>query len=145
MKQGLNLSNQEMHEIFKSWNDSELDSYLIEITSKILGHKDDNGQYVIDLILDATGQKGTGKWTTIAALDYGQPLTLIGEAVFARCLSSFKEERIKASSILSGSFEASSNCFRMFPDPSVTGGLNSLVNTSSGRSFRNGSRISNSS
>lgn len=102
MKQGLNLSNQEMYEIFKTWNDSELDSYLIEITSKILGYKDDDGEYVIDLILDATGQKGTGKWTTIAALDYGQPLTLIGEAVFARCLSSFKDERLKASSILSG-------------------------------------------
>ncbi len=102
MKIGLDLSNQEMHEIFKTWNNTQLDSYLIEITSKILGYKNNQDEYVIDLILDASGQKGTGKWTTIAALDYGQPLTLIGEAVFARCLSAVKEERIKASSILSG-------------------------------------------
>ena len=106
MKQGLGMSNQEMHETFTEWNDAELDSYLIEITRDILGYKDEDGNEVIDLILDTAGQKGTGKWTAIAALDVGQPLTLIGEAVFARCLSALKEERVKASEILSGPSKA---------------------------------------
>ena len=75
---------------------------LIEITRDILGYKDEDGNEVIDLILDTAGQKGTGKWTAIAALDQGQPLTLIGEAVFARCLSALKEERVAASKVLSG-------------------------------------------
>jgi 6-phosphogluconate dehydrogenase len=91
-----------MHEVFKEWNAGELDSYLIEITRDILGYKDEDGKEVVDLILDTAGQKGTGKWTAIAALDLGQPLTLIGEAVFARCLSALKEERVAASKILSG-------------------------------------------
>ncbi|MHC4130588.1 MAG: decarboxylating NADP(+)-dependent phosphogluconate dehydrogenase [Planctomycetota bacterium] len=102
MKEGLGLTNEQMHEVFKEWNEGELDSYLIEITRDILGYKDDEGKAVIDLILDTAGQKGTGKWTAIAALDVGQPLTLIGEAVFARCLSALKEERIDASKILTG-------------------------------------------
>ena len=80
----------------------ELDSYLIEITRDILGYKDADGKYVVDLILDTAGQKGTGKWTVVAALDTGQPLTLIGEAVFARCLSALKEERVAASKALKG-------------------------------------------
>lgn len=102
MNQGLGMSNEEMHSVFAEWNRGELDSYLIEITRDILGFKDEEGNAVIDLILDTAGQKGTGKWTAIAALDEGQPLTLIGEAVFARCLSALKEERVEASKILRG-------------------------------------------
>jgi 6-phosphogluconate dehydrogenase len=102
MKQGLGLTNTEMHKAFAEWNAGELDSYLIEITRDILAYKDDDGKEVIDLILDTAGQKGTGKWTAITALDAGQPLTLIGEAVFARCLSALKEERVEASKILTG-------------------------------------------
>ncbi|HBG26213.1 MAG: phosphogluconate dehydrogenase (NADP(+)-dependent, decarboxylating) [Planctomycetes bacterium GWF2_41_51] len=103
MKQGLGMSNEEMHNVFAEWNKGELDSYLIEITRDILGYKDEQGNEVVDLILDTAGQKGTGKWTAIAALDAGQPLTLIGEAVFARCLSAIKEERVEAAKILKGS------------------------------------------
>ena len=102
MKDGLGLSNEEMHKVFAGWNAAELGSYLVEITRDILGHKDESGQHVVDLILDTAGQKGTGKWTAIAALDLGQPLTLIGEAVFARCLSAIKEERVAASAVLPG-------------------------------------------
>jgi len=102
MKDGLGLSNEEMRDVFSEWNASELDSYLIEITRDILGYKDEEGEAVIDQILDAAGQKGTGKWTAVSALDLGQPLTLIGEAVFARCLSALKDERVAASGILSG-------------------------------------------
>ena len=97
MKRGLGLTNPEMHKIFTEWNQGELDSYLIEITRDILGYKDDDGREVVDLILDKAGQKGTGKWTVVAALDDGMPLTLIGEAVFARCLSAMKDERVEAS------------------------------------------------
>ena len=93
MRDGLGLSNEEMRDIFAAWNETELNSYLIEITRDILGYRDENGGSVVDQILDTAGQKGTGKWTGIAALDEGVPLTLIGEAVFARCLSSMKEER----------------------------------------------------
>ena len=96
MKNALGLTNEELREVFEDWNKGELNSYLIEITSKILGYKDENGEYVIDTILDKAGQKGTGKWTAIEALDEGIPLTLIGDAVFARCLSSIKEQRVKA-------------------------------------------------
>jgi len=103
MKAGLGLSNAEMHQVFAEWNRGELDSYLIEITRDILGYKDEDGNEVVDLILDTAGQKGTGKWTVVAALDEGQPLTLIGEAVFARCLSAIKEERVAASKTLTGS------------------------------------------
>ncbi|MFC1677062.1 decarboxylating NADP(+)-dependent phosphogluconate dehydrogenase [Planctomycetota bacterium] len=102
MSKGLGMSNNEMHDVFAEWNDGELDSYLIEITRDILGYKDEDGNEVVDLILDTAGQKGTGKWTAIAALDLGQPLTLIGEAVFARCLSALKDERVEASKVLTG-------------------------------------------
>ncbi|MBO7364005.1 MAG: NADP-dependent phosphogluconate dehydrogenase, partial [Lachnospiraceae bacterium] len=96
-RDGLGLSSEEMHEVFAAWNKTELDSYLIQITSEILGYKDENGERTVEHILDRAGQKGTGKWTGIAALDEGVPLTLIGEAVFARCLSAMKDERVKAS------------------------------------------------
>ena len=102
MKYGLGLSNKEMHEVFKEWNKGELDSYLIEITRDILDYKDEDGNYVLDLILDTAGQKGTGKWTAVTALDSGQPLTLVTEAVFARCLSAMKDERAAASKVLAG-------------------------------------------
>jgi 6-phosphogluconate dehydrogenase len=102
MKEGLGLSNAEMHKVFAEWNQGELNSYLIEITRDILAYKDEQGNEVIDLILDTAGQKGTGKWTVVAALDSGQPLTLIGEAVFGRCLSALKDERVKASQVLKG-------------------------------------------
>lgn len=102
MRDLLGMSAQEMHEVFKEWNKSELDSYLIEITRDILGYKDEKGEVVVDKILDTAGQKGTGKWTAVSALDLGIPLTLIGEAVFARCLSAQKEERVIASKQLTG-------------------------------------------
>ena len=102
MRQGLGLTNKQMHEVFTAWNKGELDSYLIEITRDILGYKNEEGEEVVDTILDTAGQKGTGKWTVMAALDAGQPLTLIGEAVFARCLSALKEERVAAAKILPG-------------------------------------------
>ncbi|MBW8015839.1 MAG: decarboxylating NADP(+)-dependent phosphogluconate dehydrogenase [Planctomycetes bacterium] len=102
MSRGLSMSNEEMHKTFTEWNDGILDSYLIEITRDILGYKDEEGKETVDLILDTAGQKGTGKWTAVAALDVGMPLTLIGEAVFARCLSALKDERVKASKVLTG-------------------------------------------
>ena len=97
MRDLLKMSNQEMHEVFRKWNEGELDSYLIQITSEILSYRDEGGEEVIDKILDTAGQKGSGKWTAIAALEEGIPLTLIGESVSARCLSAMKEERVEAS------------------------------------------------
>ena len=102
MKEGLGMSNEDMHDAFARWNDGVLDSYLIEITRDILAYRDEDGNATVDLILDKAGQKGTGKWTAITALEAGQPLTLIGEAVFARCLSALKDERIAASKALAG-------------------------------------------
>jgi 6-phosphogluconate dehydrogenase len=101
MKELLGLTPAEMHEVFAEWNKGDLDSYLIEITRDILGYEE-NGEALVEKILDTAGQKGTGKWTGISALDLGVPLTLIGEAVFARCLSAQKEERVVASKVLSG-------------------------------------------
>jgi 6-phosphogluconate dehydrogenase len=98
----LHLDADEMHNIFKEWNEGVLDSYLIEITRDILAFKDSDGKPLVDKILDTAGQKGTGKWTVVSALDMGIPLTLIGEAVFSRCLSAVKEERVSASKILTG-------------------------------------------
>ena len=102
MKDVLGMTNDEMHDVFAEWNKTDLDSYLIEITRDIIAKKDEDGKYVLDYILDTAGQKGTGKWTAISALDAGVPLTLIGEAVFARCLSAQKEERVAASKVLAG-------------------------------------------
>jgi 6-phosphogluconate dehydrogenase len=96
------LQAAEMHDVFAEWNRGELDSYLIEITRDILAYKDADGAPLVDKILDTAGQKGTGKWTGIEALELGIPLTLIGEAVFSRCLSAIKEERVAASKVLSG-------------------------------------------
>jgi 6-phosphogluconate dehydrogenase len=102
LKRGLGLSADELSGVFADWNKGELDSYLIEISSKIFAKKDEDGAPLVDKILDTAGQKGTGKWTVISALDTGQPVTLIGESVFARCLSALKEERVAASKILAG-------------------------------------------
>jgi len=101
MKELLGMSPREMHKVFASWNEGELDSYLIEITRDILAYEED-GEPLVEKILDTAGQKGTGKWTGISALEFGVPLTLIGEAVFARFLSSQKEERVQASRVLNG-------------------------------------------
>ncbi|HPT22452.1 MAG TPA: decarboxylating NADP(+)-dependent phosphogluconate dehydrogenase [Bacteroidales bacterium] len=102
MRDLLNMTADEIHLVFEEWNKGDLNSYLIEITRDILAYKDTDGKPLVDKILDTAGQKGTGKWTSIAALDLGIPLTLIGEAVFSRSLSALKEERVKASGILNG-------------------------------------------
>ncbi len=102
MKELLGMTADEMHDTFVEWNKGDLDSYLVEITRDILGFKDENGEPLVEKILDTAGQKGTGKWTGVAALDLGIPLTLIGESVFARCLSAQKDLRVKASKVLHG-------------------------------------------
>src|SRR5689334_8840164 len=102
LKEGLGMGNDEMHNVFAEWNKGELDSYLIEISRDILAYKDEQGDYVVDKILDTAGQKGTGKWTSVNALDLGMPVTLISEAVYARCLSAMKDARVEASKILQG-------------------------------------------
>jgi len=102
LKDALGLSADELAEIFTEWNKGELDSYLIEISATIFAKKDEDGTPLLDKILDTAGQKGTGKWTAISALDLGMPLTLIGESVFARCLSALKDERVQASKELQG-------------------------------------------
>ncbi|MGB2964993.1 MAG: decarboxylating NADP(+)-dependent phosphogluconate dehydrogenase [Anaerolineales bacterium] len=102
MKNAAGMSNNDMHDVFARWNEGKLDSYLIEITRDILGFTDENGDHTIDYILDTAGQKGTGKWTAVSALDMGIPLTLINEAVLSRFLSALKNERVKAASVLSG-------------------------------------------
>jgi 6-phosphogluconate dehydrogenase len=102
LKDGLGMSADEFAEVFKEWNKGELDSYLIEISATIFAKKDEDGSPLLDKILDTAGQKGTGKWTAISALDLGMPVTLIGESVFARCLSALKDERVQASKVLDG-------------------------------------------
>lgn len=102
MKRGLGMENKEIGDVFAEWNKGVLDSFLIEITRDIMYFNDEDGTPLVEKILDSAGQKGTGKWTAINALDLGMPVTLIGEAVFARCLSSLKEERGRASQRLKG-------------------------------------------
>jgi len=102
LQRGLGLNADELNEVFTEWNKGELDSYLIEISRDIFAMKDEDGKPLVDKILDTAGQKGTGKWTVISALDLGQPVTLIGESVFARCLSALKNERVEAAKILEG-------------------------------------------
>lgn len=116
MKDVLGMTPDEMHEVFKDWNEGELDSYLIEITRDILAFKDEDGVPLVDKILDTAGQKGTGKWTGTVALDLGVPLTLIAESVFARCLSALKDERVAASKVLQG------------PIPSFDGDRRAFIN-----------------
>jgi 6-phosphogluconate dehydrogenase len=102
LKRGLGLSCKEIGDVFAKWNTGVLDSFLIEITRDVLYYNDNDGTPLVEKILDKAGQKGTGKWTAINALDLGMPVTLIGEAVFSRCLSALKDERTRASTILSG-------------------------------------------
>jgi 6-phosphogluconate dehydrogenase len=102
MHELLGMTAQEMHDVLKKWNTGDLNSYLIEITRDILAFKDTDGKPLVDKILDTAGQKGTGKWTSVTSLDLGIPLTLISEAVFARCLSSIKDERVAAAKVLRG-------------------------------------------
>jgi 6-phosphogluconate dehydrogenase len=102
MRDGLGMSAGEMHKVFARWNKGKLDSYLIEITRDILAYKDTDGRPLVEKILDAAEQKGTGKWTGISALDMGIPLTMVVEAVFGRALSALKDERVAASKVLSG-------------------------------------------
>ena len=116
MKELLGMSAPEMHDVFEEWNKGELDSYLIEITRDILAFKDTDGTPLVDKILDTAGQKGTGKWTSVASLDLGIPLTMISEAVYGRCLSAAKEERVEASKILQG------------PKPKFTGDKKAFLN-----------------
>ena len=115
MKDLLGMFATEMHDVFKEWNKGELNSYLIEISRDILAFKDTDGKPLVDKILDTAGQKGTGKWTAVASLDLGVPLTLIGEAVYARCISAQKEERVEASKLLHG------------PKPSFTGDKKAFI------------------
>ena len=106
MNQALGMTPDEMSTVFTDWNTGELDSYLIEITADILAYKDEDGEPMVDKILDTAGQKGTGKWTAVSALETGIPLTLIGEAVFSRFLSALKEERVAAAAVLGSSVPA---------------------------------------
>jgi 6-phosphogluconate dehydrogenase len=116
MKTGLGLTTDEMHKVFTEWNTGELDSYLVEITRDILGVKDTDGQPLVERILDTAGQKGTGKWTVVNSQDLGIPITLIAEAVYSRCVSALKEERVKAARKLKG------------PRPKISGDRAKLVN-----------------
>jgi 6-phosphogluconate dehydrogenase len=116
MKELLGMSASEMHDVFAKWNEGELNSYLIEITRDILAFKDVDGKPLVDIILDTAGQKGTGKWTSESSLDLGIPLTLISEAVYARCLSAMKAERVEASKFLQG------------PKPKFTGDRKAFLN-----------------
>jgi 6-phosphogluconate dehydrogenase len=102
MKNGLGMSADEMHEVLKEWNTGDLDSYLIEISRDILAKKDEDGTPLVDKILDTAGQKGTGKWTVVNSQDLGIPITLIAEAVYSRCVSALKDERVKAARKLKG-------------------------------------------
>jgi 6-phosphogluconate dehydrogenase len=117
MKDVLGMSTDEMHEVFKEWNEGELDSYLVEITRDILAYKEADGTPIVEKILDTAGQKGTGKWTGTVALELGIPLTLITESVFARCLSALKDERVKASKVLTAG-----------PAPSFSGDKQEFIN-----------------
>lgn len=102
MKDVLGMNQDEMAKVFEEWNQTELDSFLIEITRDIMKFKDSDGNYLLEKIRDTAGQKGTGKWTAISSLEYGVPVTLIGEAVFSRCLSALQSERVNASYQLQG-------------------------------------------
>ena len=115
MKTGLGLSADQMHQVFAEWNQGELDSYLIEITRDILGFKDADGQPLVEKILDTAGQKGTGKWTVISSQDLGIPITLIAEAVYARCISALKDDRVAAAKKLKG------------PKPTIKGDQKALI------------------
>src|SRR6476469_1516734 len=115
MKEGLGMSNEDMHQVFAEWNKGELDSYLIEITRDILAFNDSDGQPLVDKILDTAGQKGTGKWTVVSSQELGIPITLIAEAVYARMISALKDERVTASKKLRG------------PNPAIKGDRTKII------------------
>ena len=115
MHRGLGLAHDEMHDIFRRWDEGKLDSYLIEITADIMGFRDEDDEPLLPFILDAAGQKGTGKWTVISSMEQGQPVTLVGEAVYARIVSSFVDQRAQAAQVLTG------------PDGEVTDGPDAVV------------------
>jgi 6-phosphogluconate dehydrogenase len=115
LKVGLGLYTDQLHDVFEEWNKGELNSYLIEITRDIFGHKEDDGQPTVDKILDTAGQKGTGKWTVVSSQDLGIPVTLIAEAVYSRCISALKDERVLASKKLRG------------PKPAIKGDQKKLI------------------
>jgi 6-phosphogluconate dehydrogenase len=115
MSRGLGMTADEMHQVFTEWNKGDLDSYLIEITAEILAKKDDDGTPLVDKILDTAGQKGTGKWTVISSQELGIPITLMAEAVYSRCVSALKDERVKAARKLKG------------PRPKISGDRTKLI------------------
>jgi 6-phosphogluconate dehydrogenase len=115
MSRGLGMTADEMHKVFAEWNQGDLDSYLVEITRDILAKKDDDGTPLVDKILDTAGQKGTGKWTVISSQDLGIPITLMAEAVYSRCVSALKDERVKAAKKLKG------------PRPSISGDRTKII------------------
>jgi 6-phosphogluconate dehydrogenase len=115
MSRGLGMTADEMHQVFAEWNKGDLDSYLIEITAEILAKKDDDGTPLVDKILDTAGQKGTGKWTVISSQELGIPITLMAEAVYSRCVSALKDERVKAARKLKG------------PRPKISGDRTKLI------------------
>src|SRR6185295_446265 len=125
LKNGLGMSADKMHNVFAEWNKGDLDSYLIEISRDILAKKDDDGTPLVDKILDTAGQKGTGKWTVINSQDLGIPITLIAEAVYSRCVSALKEERVKAARKLKG------------PRPTLSVAKNETKKKASTRDIRN--------
>ncbi len=116
LKNGLGLTADEMHQVFADWNKGELDSFLVEISRDILGFKDADGQPLVEKILDTAGQKGTGKWTVVNSQDLGIPITLIAEAVYSRCVSALKDERVKAARKLKG------------PRPKISGDRVKIIN-----------------
>jgi 6-phosphogluconate dehydrogenase len=102
MHRGLGMNHDEMHTVFAEWNRDKLDSYLIEITAEILAFRDEAGEPLLEKILDTAGQKGTGKWTVMSSMDLGEPVTLVAEAVYARIVSSLKDDRVAAAAVLDG-------------------------------------------
>ncbi|MDJ0961088.1 MAG: decarboxylating NADP(+)-dependent phosphogluconate dehydrogenase, partial [Acidimicrobiia bacterium] len=102
MHRGLGMSHDEMHDVFADWNRGKLDSYLVEITRDIMAFRDEDGSPLVEAILDAAGQKGTGKWTVISSMDLGQPVSLVAEAVYGRVVSALKEQRVTAAGVLEG-------------------------------------------
>jgi 6-phosphogluconate dehydrogenase len=115
MYRGLGMRHDEMHAVFAEWNRGKLDSYLIEITTDIMGHRDEDGDPLLEKILDAAGQKGTGKWTVISSMEVGQPVTLVAEAVYGRIVSALKNQRVTASEVLGG------------PPATISGGRDAVI------------------
>ncbi|HAB17469.1 MAG TPA: phosphogluconate dehydrogenase (NADP(+)-dependent, decarboxylating), partial [Verrucomicrobiales bacterium] len=138
MRDGLGLSADAMAAVFNEWNTGELDSFLVEITGQILAKKDEDGSPLVDRILDAAGQKGTGKWTVIDSANLAQPVTLIAEAVFARCVSAMKDERVKAARKLKGPRPALSQAKHPAKQAALIGDIKSALYASKMVSYTQG-------